>query len=271
MAKDIFDTIIEKEFDQLSYQDLTEISEFCTNEQEFIAMKQVLLHSKAVADGPKLAPKEATKEKLDNLFDATYGKSRKFIPFYLNPLIQIAAVVAIGFAVWMFIPSTESISSEQLAENTPSQKEEKATNESQVASQPSEDKSLKAQQNTVSAPPPAVLGEISENGMVPEKTVAYKRMVEENRDNIEALINFPSENAKKSSEEVASMFKDSEVEAKTKVSTATTSRSTQTFSSPSTSISDISINPDKKPAQQTVATMNVAEQKNVLNYLATKY
>lgn len=138
MDKDIFDIIREKDFSQLSKKELTEINEYCKNKEEFFAMKQILIHSKKISDGPKISPREETKDKLDELFHVTHGQNRKFTPFYFKSIIQIAAVFLVGFAVWMFATKSEIAVKDQLAVNSTDKKEEIQSEELEYKSQDSE-------------------------------------------------------------------------------------------------------------------------------------
>lgn len=115
MGKDIFDSILEKNYSDLSPQELTEITPFCSDEQSFLAMKEVLSHTKTIAAGSKLTPLPSKKEELDKVFEATFGQSSKKA-FYFQPLFQVAAALLISFAVWMFIDKAPK-STVQLAEN----------------------------------------------------------------------------------------------------------------------------------------------------------
>lgn len=257
MAKDIFDTILEKNYHQLTENELTELAEYCQNEQDFMAMKQVLAHSKTVADGPKLSPKEATKEKLDNLFDSTHGKSRKFVPFYLNPLFQIAAVVAVGFAVWMFLQKTENIAPEQLAKNT-------------VEEVKSEAPTTKLSEN---------------NSEKINSVVEFDTKLEENKADAKAKKEVPEDDSKlaKNSQHPQRAWEEQYLDVATNPiaiekdasdDIATFKKETNSksrVSAPSLSVNDISVESTKKPASQVVNSMNVGEQKNVLNYLAARY
>lgn len=121
MGKDIFDSILEKKYDELSSQELTEISPFCSDEQSFLAMKEVLNHTKSISSGPKLTPQVSNKETLDAVFNATYGQTTKKA-FYLQPLFQVAAALLIGFAVWLFVEKNPG-DPIQLAEHTEDQQQ----------------------------------------------------------------------------------------------------------------------------------------------------
>ena len=104
MKKDLIDTIMEKDFIELSNAERKELEEFCTTESEYIHMKEVFISVEAMPlDNP--TPRKETKEKLVELFASTYPKAapiwyssvgafivRKNQPIHRQPLMQIAAV-----------------------------------------------------------------------------------------------------------------------------------------------------------------------------------
>lgn len=278
MAKDIFDTILDKDYYQLTSNELAEIAEFCKSEEEFMAMKQVLVHSKTIAEGPKLSPKEETKEKLNDLFDFTYGKDRKIIPFYLNPVIQIAAVVVIVFAAWMFFSKSGDIETVQIAENATSKKidAEKKNDQSKenIHQIKASDSKQKSETVTTKAPKeiPSQPEEYSEHGMVPELTRGYKEWESRQFPYSE---NFPitssTDHSKKRTETDNDLSFDTE-DTTMELSDKKTEKSFSKVSAPATSVKDISVEASKSPYKnQTVTSMNIAEQKNVMDYLVTKY
>lgn len=276
MAKDIFDTILDKDYYQLTSNELAEIAEFCKNEEEFLAMKQVLLHSKTIAEGPKLAPKGETKDKLDNLFDSTYNNDRKIIPFYLNPFIQIAAVVVIGFAVWMFVSKSDGIETVQMAENTRSEKTdaEKRNTPSQeeVYSIEAADSEQKDETIDVKVPKMTQEEEYSENGMTSGLTRGYKERESRKSVHPESLpIPASADYSKKRTEAKNDLNFDAEDTAM-ELSEEKTNKTFSKVSAPATSVRDISVEASKSPYKnQTVVSMNVSEQKNVMNYLVARY
>lgn len=261
MAKDIFDSILEKDYTQLTSKELTELAEYCQNEDEFLAMKQVLQHSKSIADGPKLDPRESTKENLDSLFDSTYGKNRRFTPFYFNAYFQIAALIAVGFAVWMFVSKSQNvIQSTQLAENKIKTKtaheEQQVTDDSassKVALSPSASQTIATKESTLQESPKftppiqekatlAAVSVYSDNAIVFEATSEAV-----SSDDVQPIRSLSSNQEKETTQ-----FK--------KVST------------PATSVDDISVDISKRSnKQQAAVSMNVASQKNVVNYLTVKF
>lgn len=114
MKKDLIDTIMDKEFNELSVLEKVELKEFCTTEEEYNQMKDVFVGVEAMnLETPK--PKKETKESLDNLFADTYPKAApiwyssfgatimpKDKPVYRQPLMQIAAVALLLVMIYPF-------------------------------------------------------------------------------------------------------------------------------------------------------------------------
>jgi hypothetical protein len=262
MAKDIFDTILDKEYHQLTSTELAEITEFCKNEQEFLAMKQVLAHSKTIAEGPKLSPKEETKEKLDNLFASTYSGIRKIIPFYLNPIVQIAAVLFIGFAVWMFFSKSGNLETVQMAENKIPEKEKVdqkiKTNQSDETNNSINEISNNEKENVIEV-------NTTESSYSYNSEVANSHTTQHSADVVERNV------AKTKNIETSLNFDESENTVMTYPEEAT-SKKLSKVSTPVSSVKDIPVEASKSPYKyQTVTSMNVSEQKNVMNYLVARY
>lgn len=271
MAKDIFDTILEKDFHLLTPQELAEMAEFCKTEEEFLAMKHVLAHSKSIAEGPKLSPKDATKEKLDTLFDSTYGTTRKFTPFYLNSIVQIAAVVVVGFAVWMFVSKSNELEPVRTAENT-SPKEK----ENSVEEEPIERNNQVKKENH---PDSITLKTIGSNGNDFEYTTEstykpdYDGVVDDSHRT--TLFSVFDTSKEKISEDVIaetdSSFEESEYVAM-ELSDKKREKTFSKVSAPASSVKDISVSESKSPYKnQALTSMNVSEQKNVMDYLVARY
>lgn len=260
MAKDIFDIIIEKEYHQLNPEELAELAEYCKNEHEFLAMKQVLTHSKSIAGGPKLAPREATKQNLDELFMKTYGSRQRSRPFYFHPVFQAAAVLAIGFAVWVFLDNNEIPAKTNLAENSAPKETEKTADHSEEEKEPValEKETPPAEQRKIKAP---VNGNSSFMEQVPAEVEEESNQLNHYKaESASAMVS--SSDIHADSYEKKAMMKSSE-EAK---------RSYSTVSAPAVSVKDISVDADKSPfTSQSVTSMNVAAQKNVMNYLTARY
>lgn len=132
MEKDIFNIIEEKDYQQLSAQELEMVAEFCANEDEYRQMQHVLIGTKEVVVENMEAPRQATKDKLDDLFAAQsfpkaapiwynklgvllYPRDKKF---HQRPLIQLAAVIVLLLGIIPFLmTSNQPFKKEQLAQN----------------------------------------------------------------------------------------------------------------------------------------------------------
>lgn len=146
MKKDLIDTIMEKEFNELTQAELLELKEFCTTESEYIQMKEVFISVESMPiENP--TPRKETKEKLDELFASTYPKAapiwyssvgalivRKNQPIYRQPLMQIAAVGLLLLLIYPIWNTTEikDPANNQVASNVVVEKPENKENKSEI-------------------------------------------------------------------------------------------------------------------------------------------
>lgn len=131
MEKDIFDIIQEKEYNQLSSVELSELAEFCANEDEFLQMKSVLVGVQAMNVANAAAPKPQVKQKLDDLFvsqayaqtSATASKGIMAVLYprdkklYQRPLFQIAAMIVLILGIVPFLMKNQLPQKNQLAKS----------------------------------------------------------------------------------------------------------------------------------------------------------
>ena len=109
MEKDIIEIIKDKSFYELDSSEKNELMEYCSNEDEFNQLKQAFIAVEAASFSAVL-PQAKTKERLDDLFVQKYPQAAplwynsilavvipKEKPIYKQPLMQIAAVVALLF------------------------------------------------------------------------------------------------------------------------------------------------------------------------------
>ena len=143
MKKDLIDTIMEKEYNELSAAERAELQEFCSSESEYTQMKEVFASVEAMKfETPQ--PRKETKERLDNLFAETYPKAApiwyssvgaailpKDKPLHRQPLMQIAAV---GLLLVLIYPLWNARLSESPKPNQSASVEQKATSESEPKS-----------------------------------------------------------------------------------------------------------------------------------------
>jgi len=129
MEKDIIEIIKSKNFFELDSSEKSELKEYCKNEDEFNQLKQAFFALEAAAFS-SIKPSAKTKERLDDMFVQKYPQaapiwynslaaiiSPKNKPIYKQPLMQVAAVVALFFLAVPFF--TSDLENDQLlvAEN----------------------------------------------------------------------------------------------------------------------------------------------------------
>lgn len=131
MEKDIFNIIEAKEYNQLSVEELDMVAEFCESEDEYRQMKSVLLGVSSMSFNSE-SPRQATKDKLDDLFAVQsfpkaapiwynkigmmlYPKDKKM---YQRPLFQLVAIFILLLGIVPFLmTSNATLQKEQLAKN----------------------------------------------------------------------------------------------------------------------------------------------------------
>lgn len=114
MKKDLIDTIMEKEFVELTATERSELKEFCASEDEFNQMKEVFVGVESM-QFTEAKPRVETKRRLDDLFDQTYPKvapvwymsafaviAPKGKSLHRQPLMQIAAIGLLFLMLYPF-------------------------------------------------------------------------------------------------------------------------------------------------------------------------
>ena len=128
MKKDIIDIVAEKEFMELTSEERTELNEFCTNEQEYNQLKNVLLNVSSLKAEP-VSPRKETKESLDRLFETSFPRSAPLWqssvlaaviprdkPLYKQPLMHLAAVALLLILVVPMFQQEISIAKTSIAQ-----------------------------------------------------------------------------------------------------------------------------------------------------------
>lgn len=252
MGKDIFDSILEKNYDELSPQELGEISPFCSDEQSFLAMKEVLNHTKSISSGPKLTPQASNKEALDAVFKTTYGQATKKA-FYLQPLFQVAAALLIGFAVWLFVEKNPGAPI-QLAEHT---EEQQQTNSEEETPLKQDIVEQKEEMQKVFAP------KVEQQANNAPSNLDHQIVMQENEVFQEISI---QENVMAYTEEVASAKKE------TTSSVAPPAVAKSSYRTQSVAADYISSNSDSNPfALKVVYSVPLEKQLKVLDFLVPSY
>jgi len=122
------ETIIKsKFFDELTFEEISALSEYCSNEGEFNVLKEMFTASDLYLE-ENTPVDSAVKEKLDVLFNATYSEKNKqvspILQFkrYKRPIFYLAAASVIFLVSFLFL-RFNSNDPNKLAE-TPKQKKE---------------------------------------------------------------------------------------------------------------------------------------------------
>ena len=122
------ETIIKsKFFDELTFEEISALSEYCSNEGEFNVLKEMFTASDLYLE-ENTQVDSAVKEKLDVLFNATYSEKNKqvspILQFkrYKRPIFYLAAASVIFLVSFLFL-RFNSNDPNKLAE-TPKQKKE---------------------------------------------------------------------------------------------------------------------------------------------------
>ena len=125
------ETIIKsKFFDELTFEEISALSEYCSNEDEFNVLKEMFTASDLYQE-ENTQVDSAVKEKLDVLFNATYSEKNKqvrpILQFkrYKRPIFYLAAASVIFLVSFLFLrfnsnePNLLAETPKQKKENTP--------------------------------------------------------------------------------------------------------------------------------------------------------
>ena len=139
MEKDIINSIIEKEFIELTADERAELFEYCASEEEYMQLKNMFTRIENM-DFENPAPRAETKRDLDLLFDQSYPKANQIWyssllsvviprekPVYRQPLLQIAAVALLIFLAVPLFNSKITDSKTQVAKVEQSAEEKTTT------------------------------------------------------------------------------------------------------------------------------------------------
>lgn len=132
MEKELVNTVLGKEFNELSNNERVALNDFCTSEEEFEQLKMVFLSVEALKKSENLQPRVETKKSLDDIFAQKHGHKPRAIwynsalvvlyptekAFVKRPLVQIAAVALLLLLAYPLVNSTniQDQSETQLAE-----------------------------------------------------------------------------------------------------------------------------------------------------------
>jgi hypothetical protein len=135
MEQEIKNIIITQNFSALSQKELDLIEEWCTNEEEFDALKYMLSEVEGIVSEEKIVASPKTKVSLDKLFEAKHKKRGGIIyqmyprdkHLVQRPLVQLAAACLLFFIALPFFQNESQMISEpaQIAELKVENKESK--------------------------------------------------------------------------------------------------------------------------------------------------
>ena len=132
MEKELVNTVLEKEFNQLSSNERVALNDYCSSEEEFEQLKMVFLSVESLKKSEIVQPRVETKNSLDDIFAQKHGHKPRAIwynsalvvlyptekAFVKRPLVQIAAVALLLLLAYPLVNSTkiQDQSETQLAE-----------------------------------------------------------------------------------------------------------------------------------------------------------
>lgn len=132
MEKELVNTVLEKEFNELSSNERVALNDYCSSEEEFEQLKMVFLSVESLKKSETLQPRVETKTSLDDIFAQKHGHKPRAIwynsalvvlyptekAFVKRPLVQIAAVALLLLLAYPLVNSTkiQDQSETQLAE-----------------------------------------------------------------------------------------------------------------------------------------------------------
>lgn len=121
MEKELVNTVLEKEFNQLSSHERVALNDYCSSEEEFEQLKMVFLSVESLKKSEIVQPRVETKNSLDDIFAQKHGHKPRAIwynsalvvlyptekAFVKRPLVQIAAVALLLLLAYPLVNSTK--------------------------------------------------------------------------------------------------------------------------------------------------------------------
>lgn len=121
MEKELVNTVLEKEFNELSSNERVALNDYCSSEEEFEQLKMVFLSVEALKKSETVQPRVETKNSLDDIFAQKHGHKPRAIwynsalvllyptekTFVKRPLVQIAAVALLLLLAYPLVNSTK--------------------------------------------------------------------------------------------------------------------------------------------------------------------
>ncbi len=119
-----------KKYEELSPEELTEISDFISSKEDYVLMQNTFLSVKtSFGTEEEIIPTEDTKSKLMQAFESKHGKVvniNKPRPFYLSPLFQVGVAAVFILGIVFFYPNGKNDDTVTAMNNGEDRKEENA-------------------------------------------------------------------------------------------------------------------------------------------------
>jgi hypothetical protein len=121
MEKELVNTVLEKEFNELSSNERVALNDYGTSEEEYEQLKMVFLSVEALKKSETMHPRFETKSSLDDIFAQKHGHKPRAIwynsvmvllyptekTFVKRPLVQIAALALLLLLAFPIVNSTK--------------------------------------------------------------------------------------------------------------------------------------------------------------------
>jgi hypothetical protein len=121
MEKELVNTVLEKEFNELSSDERVALNDYGTSEEEYEQLKMVFLSVEALKKSETMQPRFETKSSLDDIFAQKHGHKPRAIwynsamvvlyptekTFVKRPLVQIAALALLLLLAFPIVNSTK--------------------------------------------------------------------------------------------------------------------------------------------------------------------
>lgn len=121
MEKELVNTILDKEFNELSSDERVALNDYCGSEEEYEQLKMVFLSVESLKKSETTEPRIQTKNSLDEIFAQKHGHKPRAIwynsalvvlypkekAFVKRPLVQIAALALLLLLAFPIVNSTK--------------------------------------------------------------------------------------------------------------------------------------------------------------------
>lgn len=121
MEKELVNTVLEKEFNELTSNERFALNDYCKSEEDYEQLKMVFLSVESLKKSETTQPRSQTKKSLDDIFAQKHGHKPKAIwynsalvalyptekTFFKRPLVQIAAVALLLLLAYPLVNSAK--------------------------------------------------------------------------------------------------------------------------------------------------------------------